>query len=356
MAHQTILVLDFGSQFTQLIARRLRELSVYCEILPFNTPLAAIKAKQPIGIILSGGPSSVDEEGAPHIDRAVLDLGVPTLGVCYGMQLMTHMLGGTLGPLRASRVRPRARAPRHRDLVAHAEGHARRNEGVGEPRRLRRHRAAGIRRRRHQQQRAGRRDGSAGARLLRAAVSSGGGAHRSRQGAAAQLRVRRLRLHRRLDHRVVHRRGHRAHQGAGRQRPRRVRPVGRRRFNRRRLDHPSRDRRSPAVHLRRQRPASPQRSAAGGRALQEAAAAGASRRCERDVPRSPRRRHRSRAEAQDHRQDVHRRLQRQGAASSATSISWRRARSIRTSSNRSRCAGRRRRSRAITTSAACPKA
>ena len=97
MAHQTILVLDFGSQFTQLIARRLRELSVYCEILPFNTPLEAIEAKAPIGMILSGGPSSVDEEDAPHCDRAVLDLGVPTLGICYGMQLMTDMLGGTLG-------------------------------------------------------------------------------------------------------------------------------------------------------------------------------------------------------------------------------------------------------------------
>jgi GMP synthase (glutamine-hydrolysing) len=97
VAHQTILVLDFGSQFTQLIARRLRELSVYCEILPFNTPLEAIKAKRPIGVILSGGPSSVDEEGAPHCDRAVLDLGVPTLGICYGMQLMTDMLGGQLG-------------------------------------------------------------------------------------------------------------------------------------------------------------------------------------------------------------------------------------------------------------------
>jgi len=97
VAHQTILVLDFGSQFTQLIARRLRELSVYCEILPFNTSLDAIKAKAPIGVILSGGPSSVDEEGAPHCDRAVLDLGVPTLGICYGMQLMTDMLGGTLG-------------------------------------------------------------------------------------------------------------------------------------------------------------------------------------------------------------------------------------------------------------------
>ena len=96
MAHQTILVLDFGSQFTQLIARRLRELSVYSEILPFNTSLETIRSKQPVGIILSGGPSSVDEEGAPHCDRAVLDLGLPTLGVCYGMQLMTHMLGGQL--------------------------------------------------------------------------------------------------------------------------------------------------------------------------------------------------------------------------------------------------------------------
>ncbi len=97
MAHQTILVLDFGSQFTQLIARRLRELSVYCEILPFNTSVAAIKARQPVGVILSGGPSSVDEEGAPRCERAVLDLGVPTLGICYGMQLMTDMLGGKLG-------------------------------------------------------------------------------------------------------------------------------------------------------------------------------------------------------------------------------------------------------------------
>ena len=97
MAHQTILVLDFGSQFTQLIARRLRELSVYCEILPFNTSLEAIRAKAPLGVILSGGPSSVDEEGAPHCDRAVLDLGIPVLGICYGMQLMTDMLDGTLG-------------------------------------------------------------------------------------------------------------------------------------------------------------------------------------------------------------------------------------------------------------------
>jgi GMP synthase (glutamine-hydrolysing) len=94
VSHQTILVLDFGSQFTQLIARRLRELSVYSEILPFNTPLETIRAKQPVGIILSGGPKSVSEHDAPKCDPGVLELGLPTLGICYGMQLMTDMLGG----------------------------------------------------------------------------------------------------------------------------------------------------------------------------------------------------------------------------------------------------------------------
>ena len=93
LAHQTILVLDFGSQFTQLIARRLRELSVYCEIHPFNTPLDVIKSKRPVGLILSGGPSSVDEDGAPHCERAVLDIGVPTLAICYGM----HLIGRDIG-------------------------------------------------------------------------------------------------------------------------------------------------------------------------------------------------------------------------------------------------------------------
>ena len=94
--HQTILVLDFGSQYTQLIARRLRELSVYTEVVPFNTPLAALQAKQPVGLILSGGPSSVHDASAPACDPSVLALGVPVLGICYGMQLMTRELGGTV--------------------------------------------------------------------------------------------------------------------------------------------------------------------------------------------------------------------------------------------------------------------
>ncbi len=98
MTHQTIVVLDFGSQFTQLIARRLRELSVYSEILPFDTPVAAIDQRQPVGIILSGGPRSVSEPGAPRCDDAVFAMGVPVLGICYGMQLMTDALGGAVAP------------------------------------------------------------------------------------------------------------------------------------------------------------------------------------------------------------------------------------------------------------------
>jgi len=92
--HQTILVLDFGSQYTQLIARRLRELSVYSEIVPFNTPIETLRASTPAGIILSGGPKSVSEAGAPRCDAEIFQVGAPVLGICYGMQLMTDVLGG----------------------------------------------------------------------------------------------------------------------------------------------------------------------------------------------------------------------------------------------------------------------
>ena len=94
MSHQTILVLDFGSQYTQLIARRLRELSVYTEVVPFNTPFETLRAKNPSGIILSGGPRSVSEDGAPKCAPQIFEFGTPVLGICYGMQLMTDVLGG----------------------------------------------------------------------------------------------------------------------------------------------------------------------------------------------------------------------------------------------------------------------
>ena len=91
---QRVLVLDFGSQYTQLIARRVREAKVYCEIFPYNAGLDRVKAFNPKGIILSGGPSSVYDAGAPLIGKEHLELGVPVLGICYGMQLMTHLMGG----------------------------------------------------------------------------------------------------------------------------------------------------------------------------------------------------------------------------------------------------------------------
>ena len=95
---EKILVLDFGSQYTQLIGRRVRETNVYSEIAPFNTPLDVIRKHQPKGIILSGGPDSVYEAGAPACDPKVFDLGIPILGVCYGMQLLAKELGGKVAP------------------------------------------------------------------------------------------------------------------------------------------------------------------------------------------------------------------------------------------------------------------
>ena len=91
---QNILVLDFGSQYTQLIARRIREFKVYSEILPYNAPMDKIKSYKPKGIVLSGGPSSVYDKDAPLPSSEIFELGVPILGICYGMQSMAHMLGG----------------------------------------------------------------------------------------------------------------------------------------------------------------------------------------------------------------------------------------------------------------------
>jgi GMP synthase (glutamine-hydrolysing) len=126
VTHESIVVLDFGSQYTQLIARRLRELAVYSEIVPFDTSPAALRARRPAGLILSGGPRSVADPGAPTCDPAIFDLGVPVLGICYGMQLMTSALGGEVG--RAA----------HREY-GHARVHIERADGLFEalPRELR---------------------------------------------------------------------------------------------------------------------------------------------------------------------------------------------------------------------------
>ncbi len=95
---ELVIVLDFGAQYTQLIARRVREASVYCEILPHDTPSAEIAARRPVGIIFSGGPNSVYMDGAPRVDQGVYGLGCPVLGICYGHQLMALQLGGRVRP------------------------------------------------------------------------------------------------------------------------------------------------------------------------------------------------------------------------------------------------------------------
>ena len=128
MSHETVVVLDFGSQTTQLIARRVREAGVYCEIHPCTTPAAEVAAMQPSGLILSGGPMSVTDDGAPQLDPALLDLRqpkvdasqpgtgdrVPVLGICYGLQALAHALGGAV---EASDHREFGRSP----IVAHEE-------------------------------------------------------------------------------------------------------------------------------------------------------------------------------------------------------------------------------------------
>lgn len=91
-----IIVLDFGGQYNQLIARRVRDNDVYCEVYPYDITLERIKELDPKGIIFTGGPNSVYEEGAPTVDKAIFELGIPILGICYGSQLMAHLLGGTV--------------------------------------------------------------------------------------------------------------------------------------------------------------------------------------------------------------------------------------------------------------------
>ena len=98
METQSIVVLDFGAQYSQLIARRIRENKVFSVVLPFSASIEEIRSYKPVGIVLSGGPSSVYDKGAPHADKKVFELGVPVLGICYGLQFMVYALGGKVTP------------------------------------------------------------------------------------------------------------------------------------------------------------------------------------------------------------------------------------------------------------------
>ncbi len=110
METQSIVVLDFGAQYSQLIARRIREQKVFSVVLPFNASLEEIRSYSPVGIILSGGPSSVYDKDAPLADKRVFDLGLPVLGICYGLQFMVYALSAKCGLLRnASTDTPKSR-------------------------------------------------------------------------------------------------------------------------------------------------------------------------------------------------------------------------------------------------------
>lgn len=105
MKHQLVVVLDFGGQYNQLIARRVRECGVYCEVKPYTTPVSELKALEPIGFIFTGGPNSVYEETAPHVAPELFTLGVPVLGICYGCHLMAYTLGGQVTAAQADTAR-----------------------------------------------------------------------------------------------------------------------------------------------------------------------------------------------------------------------------------------------------------
>ena len=98
MEREMIIVLDFGGQYNQLIARRVRECNVYCEVHPYTMPIDKIKEMNPKGIIFTGGPNSVYGETAPRCSREIFDLGIPVLGICYGAQLMSYLLDGKVEP------------------------------------------------------------------------------------------------------------------------------------------------------------------------------------------------------------------------------------------------------------------
>ena len=115
MSRQTVIILDFGGQYNQLIARRVRECGVYCEVKSHRTPLAELKAMEPIGIIFTGGPHSVYAEGAPTVDPAIFTWGVPILGICYGCQLIAHLLGGRVSAATDASAREYGKTPTNYD-------------------------------------------------------------------------------------------------------------------------------------------------------------------------------------------------------------------------------------------------
>ncbi len=325
----TVLIIDFGSQVTQLIARRVREQGVYSEIVPFNKAEAALARLKPKAIILSGGPASVTEDGSPRApdgcSRPACRCWASATASRRCAQLGGEVEGGHHREFGRAEIESPATRPLfegvwqmgERDTVwmSHGDRVTRLPAGLRGRGRVDGRAVRGHRRRE--------------AQALRRAVPSGGGAHAARRAADRQLRAQHRRPDGRLDAWRLPRRAGRQDPRPGRQGPGDLRAVRRRRQRGRRRADPRGDRRPAHLRLRRPRPAAARRGRAGRDAvprrtynipLVHVDASG--------VPRRAGRRDRPRDQAQDHRRAVHRRVRGGGARSSAAPSSWPRARSI----------------------------
>ena len=197
--NEMIVVLDFGGQYNQLIARRIRDLGVYSELLPYNTPVERIRELQPKGIVFSGGPASVYEEKSPHVDPAIYDLGMPIFGICYGMQLMAHQLDG-----KVERAGKREYGKAEVEFIAGSElvRSGQQPNRMDEPRRPCRRAAGGFRVDASTEHAPVAAMSHPERKLLRGAIPSGSAPLRVRQRDDPQLPVQRLRLRRQMEHGV----------------------------------------------------------------------------------------------------------------------------------------------------------
>ena len=259
-----VLVVDFGAQYAQLIARRVREAHVYSEIVLALHAVAEMLAREPKAIILSGGPASVHVDGAPSIDPAIYDAGVPILGICYGAQLIASRSRrrGRARPAPASTAARRCdvdgTSPLFADQPAEQVVWMSHGDSIdARAARVRRHRDAPRARRSPALEDRDRGD-------LRRAVPPRGGAHRARPGGAEGVPLRRRRLPADVDERVDHRARGRRDPRPGRHRARDLRAVGRRRLRGRGGPRAQGDRRPAHVRVRRHRAAAPRRGRAGG--------------------------------------------------------------------------------------------
>ena len=259
-AHDKILIVDFGSQVTQLIARRVREEGVYSEIVPFQKAEAAFKEMKPKAVILSGGPESVHEEGSPRAPQLIFDSGVPVLGICYGQMTMAAQLGGEVeGGHHREFGRADVEVKAASKLFEVHLGDGRKASGVDEPWRPHHQNAAGLHRRRRLAERAVRGDPGREAQILRPDVPPRSGAHARRRQTDPQFRPQGRRPHRRLDHARVPRGGDRKDPRPGRQGQGDLRPLRRRQFRGRRGADPRGDRRPAHLRVRRSRHAAARR-------------------------------------------------------------------------------------------------